>query len=497
MSKGLIARVSGFCLLAASIGGCLSSLFMEDDFRGGTVSAVGVPELTGRVVDLADAFTPKEAERLTEEIKSLEAATKGGQFVVLAVPTLGGIPIEEYSIKVASTWKLGQKGVDNGALFVFATQDHKTRLEIGYGWEGQINDAKAGDVLRAIVPYFRANDFAGGTALVIRSVRSYITGEELVALPVGDGHAIPEGEGSSGGHSSDKSSTLGVSSIVGMITAIILWICGIFRGDKPKALALARSKLYARIGLCLMLGSIGGCIGAGIYDYASAPGRGTKTADELVLPAESPCVLDFTETIKPAELSELEAAARSIEAGGGKLRIVIVSALGTEELESFSEKTAAKYGLTQASNGALLVMAIANDDTSFRVYGDKWRGVLGRARVESIRMGAGRYLAADDCDGAVRSAVLSLKAALSGAAAPELPAPVERSLSLASWAMVISIGLFGIGIVYWFLSRFIAPTSGRGSSDGGGSSSNEGSSSGDSYSGGGGSFGGGGASGSW
>jgi uncharacterized membrane protein YgcG len=494
MPKGFIARGVGTCLLIASICGCLSFLFLEHEPRAKASSAAGVPELTGRVVDLAGVFTPEETARLSDEIKGLEAATKGGQLAVLAVPTLDGIPIEEYSIKVASSWKLGQKGVDNGALFVFATQDHKTRLEIGYGWEGQINDAKAGDVLRAIVPYFQANDFAGGTALVVRSVRSYLTGEEVVTPPVGEGRSPPDAEESADG-SSGTSTATGTVSTIGLITGLIVWICGVYRGKQSKAKALARSRFYARLGIWLMVGSIGGCISAGTYDCATTPGRSAKTVDELALSDASPCVLDLMKTIKPADLAELEAEARSVETDGARFRVLLIPALGDEEIEAFCEKAVAKYGIDKAPNGAFLLIAVENNAASFKVYGGKWRSLLGKAAVGNIRIGIGPYLEAEDYCGAVRSAILSLKAALANKASPELPAPVESPLSVASWIMAISVGLFFLGFVYWVLSKFANPNGGDGSSSGGASYSGGSSSGG--YSGGGGSFGGGGASGSW
>jgi uncharacterized protein len=137
-----------------------------------------LPELTGRIVDLANVYSPDEKARLEAAVQTLENST-GGQMAVLTLPELSGWTIEEFSIRLAEKWQIGHKGSDNGALLLFSLQDRQLRLEIGYGWEGEINDARAGDIIRAMGPYFRNQDFAGGTLFAIRKVESLITGREM------------------------------------------------------------------------------------------------------------------------------------------------------------------------------------------------------------------------------------------------------------------------------------------------------------------------------
>lgn len=142
-----------------------------------------VPKLTGRVVDRANIFTEAQTQFLEEEIRQLEARSGGGQMAVLMVRTLKGEPIESFSLRVAETWKIGRKGKDDGALLVVAVSDRQMRLEIGYGWEGLVNDARAGDIVRAMGPYFRAKDYAGGILMAIRSVRGWVTGSTPEKAP--------------------------------------------------------------------------------------------------------------------------------------------------------------------------------------------------------------------------------------------------------------------------------------------------------------------------
>ena len=142
-----------------------------------------LPELTGRVVDNANIFSSAEKEQIEAAILQLEKATQGGQMAVLTVKSLNGMPIEWYGIKLAEKWKIGQKGKDNGAILIIALNDRSMRLEIGYGWEGKVNDARAGDIIRELVPYFQANKYGEGTAQAVMRVQEFVTGKPVEGLP--------------------------------------------------------------------------------------------------------------------------------------------------------------------------------------------------------------------------------------------------------------------------------------------------------------------------
>ena len=153
-----------------------------------------IPPLTGRVVDVAKVLKPDGIAKVTDEILQLEAATQGGQMAVLTVPTLNSQPIEDFSLKVAEKWGIGQKGRDNGAVLVIAVADHKDRLEVGYGWEGPVNDAKAGDILREMMPYLQADDYAGAMVLAVRRVKGFVTGDPAGEMPA----VVPSGKSKGG-----------------------------------------------------------------------------------------------------------------------------------------------------------------------------------------------------------------------------------------------------------------------------------------------------------
>ena len=126
------------------------------------VAARDVPPLTGRVVDTADLLSPAAEAALTARLAAFEDSTSA-QIVVLTIASLDGEVLEEYATRVFRTWGLGQKGADNGALLLVARDDRKLRIEVGYGLEGDLTDARSATIIRNdIVPRFRDGDFEGG-----------------------------------------------------------------------------------------------------------------------------------------------------------------------------------------------------------------------------------------------------------------------------------------------------------------------------------------------
>ncbi|CUS39273.1 TPM domain-containing protein [Candidatus Nitrospira nitrificans] len=141
-----------------------------------SASALDVPPLTGRVVDLAHILPNSTVESLTTQLAAHEAQSSN-QVAVLIVPSLEGEPLEEFSHRVATTWKLGQQGTDNGALLLVAIQERKVRIEVGYGLEGVLTDARSAQIIRnEIVPRFRAADMPGGVAAGITAILKTIEG---------------------------------------------------------------------------------------------------------------------------------------------------------------------------------------------------------------------------------------------------------------------------------------------------------------------------------
>lgn len=144
-----------------------------------------VPYFTGRVVDLANMLSEADAGRIEERLRSFETET-GSQIAVLTIPSLDGYAIEDYSHRVAEAWELGRGEVDDGVLLLIARDERQMRLEVGYGLEGSLTDARSRRVLDNVIqPRFRAGDLPGGIAAGLESVMATIRGEvpEPVARP--------------------------------------------------------------------------------------------------------------------------------------------------------------------------------------------------------------------------------------------------------------------------------------------------------------------------
>lgn len=145
------------------------------------VSAPGleVPYLSGRVNDQAALLDEAFEGQLEERLRLLEEET-GAQVAVLTIGSLEGDPIEDFSIRVVQTWKLGREGVDDGVLVLVARDDRRMRIEVGYGLEGALTDAQAGRIIdQLMTPRFREGDFEGGVGAAVNAVSAAVRGEGL------------------------------------------------------------------------------------------------------------------------------------------------------------------------------------------------------------------------------------------------------------------------------------------------------------------------------
>lgn len=139
-------------------------------------SALDVPALTERIVDLARVLPAQDSDQLTAQLKAHEEKT-GNQVAVLILPSLEGESLEEYSHRVATTWKLGQKGTDNGVLLLIALKERKVRIEVGYGLEGTLTDLRSAHIIRnEIVPRFKAGDISAGVRAGTQAILQTIEG---------------------------------------------------------------------------------------------------------------------------------------------------------------------------------------------------------------------------------------------------------------------------------------------------------------------------------
>jgi uncharacterized protein len=144
------------------------------------VSAASV-KLIQHVTDLTGTLSAEQIAQLETQLTALEKR-KGSQVAVYMVASLGNQSLEDYSLAIAEKNKLGRAKVDDGVLLFIAKDDRKVRIEVGYGLEGAIPDAKSGRIIREyIAPNFRKGDYNQGIVDAINAISALIDGEDLPA----------------------------------------------------------------------------------------------------------------------------------------------------------------------------------------------------------------------------------------------------------------------------------------------------------------------------
>jgi uncharacterized protein len=141
--------------------------------------AVEFPALTGRVVDGANVLSPAAERRLTAQLEAHEKATTN-QIVVATFDSLQGEAIESFGYQLGRAWGIGQEGKDNGVLLIVAPIDHKVRIEVGYGLEGDLPDVIGANIIQTkILPRFREGDFDGGVTAGVDAIVAALGGEYI------------------------------------------------------------------------------------------------------------------------------------------------------------------------------------------------------------------------------------------------------------------------------------------------------------------------------
>lgn len=165
------------------------------------LSALDVPPApTQWVTDKAGILTASQVDTLNRKLSGFEQSS-GAQFIVYVLPSLGGESLEDFTIRCATKWKVGQKKYDNGLILFVFVQDKKVRVEVGYGLEGTITDAFSSRVIRDdITPHFRQGDWYGGLDAAADAIIAKIRGGEAPVPPLQPrGSSQPGGTGNAAG----------------------------------------------------------------------------------------------------------------------------------------------------------------------------------------------------------------------------------------------------------------------------------------------------------
>jgi uncharacterized protein len=139
------------------------------------------PAPTRWFTDTAGILNTTEAAILDTKLKDFEQSS-GAQFIIYTLPTIGDDAIEDFTVRTARQWRVGQKKYDNGLIMFVFVQDKKVRIEVGYGLEGTVTDAVSARVIREqIAPHFQKGEYAAGlNAAADELIRRISTGEKPV-----------------------------------------------------------------------------------------------------------------------------------------------------------------------------------------------------------------------------------------------------------------------------------------------------------------------------
>jgi uncharacterized protein len=235
--------------------------------------ALEVPPLRGRINDYAGMIQPDKARELEGRLADFERDT-GHQIAVLTIPSLKGDALEDFSIRVAENWKIGQKGFDNGAILLIARDEHKLRIEVGYGLEGVLPDAIANRIINeVIVPRFRQNNYSGGIEAGVNAI-----------LQVTKGEPLPERartrSRSDGSRVSSLLTALTMTAILALFIGMMQrrLIGGAFGGAAAGLVATLASAagIGLALGLALILGAVLGAIGSSMSASSSGWTGGSR-----------------------------------------------------------------------------------------------------------------------------------------------------------------------------------------------------------------------------
>jgi uncharacterized protein len=174
--------------------------FVAIQHRGGG-KKIDIASPSSYVEDYANVIDQGHEQQLKATLAELERKT-GAQYVVLTVETTGGVEIRQFGIALAEKWQLGQKGKDNGLLFVAAIKDRKYAFEVGYGLEGVITDLAADRVGRKVlVPYMKSGAYSEGIYLANMEVVGQVAagyGVTIGSMPAVSREPVPRGRGRRG-----------------------------------------------------------------------------------------------------------------------------------------------------------------------------------------------------------------------------------------------------------------------------------------------------------
>ncbi|HEV3315424.1 MAG TPA: TPM domain-containing protein [Candidatus Angelobacter sp.] len=138
---------------------------------------------TGYVNDFAGVLDAGSVQRITQICAQIDQKAQA-QIAVVTVHSLEGSDIEGYAVDLYKQWGIGAKATNRGVLILLAVDDHRYRVEVGYGLEPILPDGKVGSFGREVVPYLRQNQYGPALELLTHRVAETIAEDANVTLDV-------------------------------------------------------------------------------------------------------------------------------------------------------------------------------------------------------------------------------------------------------------------------------------------------------------------------
>src|ERR1700729_72505 len=136
---------------------------------------------TGYVNDFAHVLNPATASQIEDLCHQVDEKAHA-QIALVTINSLDGSDIESYAVDLFKQWGIGSKASDHGVLILYAIDDHRARIEVGYGLEPILPDGKTGDFQREAVPFMRSGDYSKALLLVTSRVAGVIAQDAGIQL---------------------------------------------------------------------------------------------------------------------------------------------------------------------------------------------------------------------------------------------------------------------------------------------------------------------------
>ncbi len=254
-------RLTWDCRALRQVLGVFVALFL---FLGPARAAEVIPPApANHFNDFAGVVRPQTAAQLNAELAQFERDSST-QLVVAIYPRMqSDSSVEDYAVRVAQTWRVGQKETRNGAVLFVFQESRDVRIVTGYGVEGTLTDARSKQIIEnEIVPRFRGGDFDGGLTAGVRAMMAAVRGEYR-----GTGRLATDARPSSGG--------FGAGMLIPIVIFVLIVLSARRARSRRNVLFGPRGRRTTWIDHGPWLGGGGGGFGGGGWGGGGSSGGGT------------------------------------------------------------------------------------------------------------------------------------------------------------------------------------------------------------------------------